>query len=80
MAIETDETDFLIVVCKSMLNTNMTANGKLAVVEAYARVLNQLLEAKHREVSIEGTRRMTEKQYPNMPLNKTSIGVNPSNQ
>jgi len=47
-------------------------------VEAYARMLNQLLEAKQREINIEDTRRMIERHYSNLspPTNQ----INPSNQ
>ena len=43
----------LVDLVRIRIDTEITGNGKLAVIESYARVLNQLLEAKQREVNIE---------------------------
>lgn len=47
------DTNTLIARCRIIVSEQMETAGKLAVIEAYARVLNQLLEAKQREVNIE---------------------------
>lgn len=58
------ETDGLIVLAKDKIGNSMNSEGKLAVIEAYARVLNQLLEAKQREVNIEHMQKQISKTSP----------------
>ena len=50
MAVGTDE---IIILTKHKIANMINTEGKLQVIESYARVLNQLLEAKQREVNIE---------------------------
>ena len=52
MAYEKD-TDWVILLVKEKIVNMVNTEGKLQVIESYTRVLNQLLEAKQREVNIE---------------------------
>lgn len=58
------ETDTLIILAKDKIANSINSEGKLAVIESYARVLNQLLEAKQREVNIEHMQKQTPKTSP----------------
>mgnify|MGYP001590152898 FL=1 len=58
------DTDTLIARCKIVISEQMQASGKLQVIESYARFLNQLLEAKQREVNIEHTQKQIPKTSP----------------
>ena len=52
MADEKD-TDCVTLLVKDKIVNMINSSEKLAVIESYTRVLNQLLEAKQREVNIE---------------------------
>ena len=54
----------LVDLVRIRIDTEITGNGKLAVIESYARVLNQLLEAKQREVNIEHMQKQIPKTSP----------------
>lgn len=47
------ETDGVIILVKDKIVNMVNSSEKLMAIESYARVLNQLLEAKQREVNIE---------------------------
>lgn len=58
------ETDTLIILAKDKIANSINSEGKLAVIESYARVLNQLLESKQREVNIEHMQKQIPKTSP----------------
>ena len=73
-----NDTDSLIAGCKTRLASEMQNSGKLPVVEAYSRVLNQLIEAKHREVVVEDNQRMIIAKYANQTnLKKPNVVLLP---
>ena len=73
-----NDIDSLIASCSTILAKQMQDSGKLLVIESYARVLNQLLEAKHREVGIEDNQRMIVAKYANQAKGQKPNMILPS--